>query len=131
MACGGGKNGNGSHANLAVATSHTVRNKPSASSHGARDCNPAPKRPSRAATRMPPPITNAAIATSCVRDQSPRSGHSKQESPKPTQATLASAPHAFFATATGNDSGGPANAAPASADCGSAAALDVAEYIDI
>src|SRR6266852_4687862 len=34
IACGGGKNGSGSHANFAVATSHSVRNNPSASNHG-------------------------------------------------------------------------------------------------
>ena len=50
--------------------------------------------------RIPPPITNAAIATACVRDQSPRSSHSRQDSPKPTQATLASAPPMHFSQPT-------------------------------
>src|SRR5580698_9662256 len=131
MACGGGNNGSGSQANLAVATSHTARNRPSASSHGAHDCNPDPKRPSTADNRIAPPITNAAIATSCVRDQSPRSGHSKHESPKPIQARLANAAAQVLVTNAGNDSGPVANAAPSSADCGSAVTLDAAEYIDI
>jgi hypothetical protein len=32
IACGGGKNGKGSQANFAVATSHSVRNRPSTTS---------------------------------------------------------------------------------------------------
>src|SRR5665213_2778601 len=135
MACGGGKNGSGNHANLAVATSHRVRNSPSASSHGARDCRPVPKRPSRrpfrVATRMPPAIMNAATANPCVRDQSPRSSHNRHERPKPTHARLANTPAALPANDTRSDGARPASAAPSSADCASSAALDAAEYIDI
>src|ERR1700761_1559548 len=135
MACGGGKNGSGSHANLAVATSHTVRNRPSASSHGARDCRPVPTRPSRralsVANRMPPAITNAVTASPCVRDQSPRSSHHRQERPKTTHARLARTAGPFVKNRDGSRKGRPTNAAPSSTDCGSAAALDVTEYIEI
>src|ERR1700692_1571512 len=134
IACGGGKNGSGSHANFAVATSHSVRNNPSASSHGARWCSAAPKRPSNlplaVAARMPPAMTKAAIASAWVRDQSPRSCHNRQESPKPIHATLAKTPVRFARSDPGSDAGRPAKAAPSSADCGSAIVLD-AEYVDI
>jgi len=36
IACGGGKNGSGSHANFAVANSQAEKITPSTSSHGAR-----------------------------------------------------------------------------------------------
>src|ERR1700726_1134365 len=134
MACGGGKNGSGSHPNFAVATSHSVRNSPSASNQGARWCRPAPKRPSNlppnVATRITPAITKAPIATSWVRDQSPRSCHTRHERPKLAHATLANVPAPFARNALGSDSGRPANAAPSSADCGNATVLD-AEYVDI
>src|SRR5882762_6994474 len=93
MDCGGGKNGSGSQANFAVATSHRVRNNPNASSHGARCCRPAPKRPSKlplsVAARTPPAMTKAAIARAWVRDQSPKSSHNRHEKPKATHARLA------------------------------------------
>src|SRR5882757_8962449 len=134
IACGGGKNGSGSQANFAVATSHKLRNNPSANSRGVRCFSPAPNRPSQlplsVATSTPPATTNAAIASSWVRDQSPRSCHRRHESPKPSHATLVNTPAAFARTDAGNASGRPANAAPSSTDCGSATALD-AEYVDI
>src|ERR1700688_4179540 len=134
MACGGGKNGSGSHANFAVATSHRLRNNPSASSQGARCCSPFPKRPSRpplkVAARTPPAMTKAATARPWVRDHSPRSSHSRQESPKATHARLANTATPLARNDFGSDSGRPANAAPSSTDCGSATALD-AEYVDI
>src|SRR6267142_4501656 len=134
IACGGGKNGSGSHANFAVATSHRVRNNPSASSHGVRCCSSAPKRPSHlplaVAAMMPPPMINAAIASAWVRDQSPRSSHNRHESPKPTHARLANTPVPPASNDVGSDSGRPANAAPSSTDCGNATVLD-AEYVDV
>src|SRR5882724_2686735 len=134
IACGGGKNGSGSHANFAVATSHRVRNNPSASSQGVRCCSPAPNRPSHlppaVAAMMPPPMINAAIASAWVRDQSPRSSHNRHESPKPTHARLANTPVPPASNDVGSDSGRPANAAPSSTDCGNATVLD-AEYVDI
>src|SRR6266850_562735 len=134
IACGGGKNGSGSHANFAVAASHSVRNNPSASSHGARACSPVPKRPSNlplaVAARMPPAIISAATASAWVRDQSPKSSHNRHDSPKPTHATLASTPVPPARNAVGSDSGRPASAAPSSTDCGKGTALD-AEYVDI
>src|ERR1700730_1698461 len=93
IACGGGKNGSGRQANFAVATSHKVRNNPSTNSHGARFCRPAPKRPSKlplnVAARIAPAMTKADKASSCVRDQSPRSSHHRHERPKTAHATLA------------------------------------------
>src|ERR1700730_4168585 len=134
IACGGGKNGSGSHANFAVATSHRDSNNPSASSHGARCCSPAPKRPSNlplaVAARMPPAMTKAAIARAWVRDQSPRSSHNRHERPKPTHAALANSPVPLARNDTGSDSGRPASAAPSSTDCGSATVLDP-EYVNI
>src|ERR1700691_3463963 len=138
IACGGGKNGSGSQANLAVASSHRVRNNPSTSSHGARFCRPVPKRPSQlalnVATKIPPAITKAEIASSCVRDQSPRSSHRRHDKPKTIHVALAPTPAAFASSpendSLGNDSAGAANAAPSSADCGKAATLDT-EYVDI
>src|SRR6202048_2926159 len=134
IACGGGKNGSGSHANFAFAPSQRVRNSASTSSHGVRCFSPAPKRPSRlplnVAASNPPAMTKAAIASSCVRDQSPRSAHHRHDRPKPTQATLANTAVPLARKDAGSDSGAPANAAPSSADCGSATALD-AEYVDI
>src|SRR5260370_40349252 len=134
VGCGGGKNGSGSHANFAVATSHRLRNNPSARSHGARCCRRFPKRPSRlplrVAARMPPAMTNAATARPWGRDHSPRSSHSRQESPKATHARLANTATPLARNDFGIDSGRPANAAPSSTDCGSATALD-AEYVDI
>src|SRR5467141_1411656 len=134
IACGGGKNGSGSQANFAVATSHRDRNNPRTSSHGARCCNPLPKRPSNlplaVAARMPPAIINAATASSCVRDQSPRSGHNRHERPKPTHITLANTPTPPARIDEGSESECPSSAAPSSADCGNATVLD-AEYIDI
>src|ERR1700733_7500446 len=131
MPCGGGKNGSGSHANFGVATSHSVKNSPSANSHGARDCKPAPKRPSRVVSRMTPAITKAAIASSWVRDQSPRSSHTRQEKPKPAQARLANTPGTLSANDARSDGACPVRAAPSSTDCASSAVLDAAEYIDI
>src|SRR5258707_1849676 len=134
IACGGGKNGSDSHANFAVATSHRVRNNPSASNHGVRACSPAPKRPSHlplaVAAMMPPAMINAAIASAWVRDQSLKSSHNRHESPKPTHARLANTPVPLASNDVGSDSGRPANAAPSSTDCGSATVLD-AEYVDI
>src|SRR5882724_6761480 len=134
IACGGGKNGSGSHANFAVATSHKVRNNPSASSHGVRACSPAPKPPSHlplaVAVTMPPAMINATIASAWVRDQSPKSSHNRHESPKPTHARPANTPVPLANNDVGSDIGWPANAAPSSIDCGSAAVLD-AEYVDI
>src|SRR4051812_14910653 len=138
IACGGGKNGSGSQANFAVATSHSVSSRPSANSHGARGCKPAPKRPSQlppsVATTMPPAMANAATASPWVRGQSPRSCHHRQDSPNTTHARPAKMPALLaskdFGSDVGNDSGRPANAAPSSADCGRAMALD-AEYVDI
>jgi hypothetical protein len=80
---------------------------------------------------MPPAITNAAIATSRVRDQSPMSCHSRQVNPKPAHARLANAPGAFLATDTGKNREFSAEVAPSSADCDSAAALDITEYVDM
>src|ERR1700733_6205118 len=134
IACGGGKNGSGSQANLAVATSHKVRNKPSASSHGARCCNPLPTRssdvPATVTAKIAPAMTKAEIASAWVRDQSPRSSHHRHENPKPIQARLASRLIPFAVNDAGSDSGRPANAAPSSADCGNPIALDT-EYVDI
>src|ERR1700761_7456755 len=124
MACGGGKNGSGSQPNLAVATSHTVKNTPIASSQGARDCNAGANRPSNAVTKMAAAITNDAIATSSVRAQSPRSGHSRDDAPNATQARLATIPKGFLASDAGNDTGPLAKAPPTSAVCGSAATSD-------
>src|SRR3984957_6212163 len=132
--CGGGKNGSGSQANFAVATSHRVRNNPSTSSHGARCCRLARKRPSQlppnVATRMPPAMTKAATASSWVRDQSPRSGHHRHDRPNPTHARLANTPVPPTRNAVGSDSGRPARAAPSSTDWASATVLDT-EYVDI
>src|SRR4030088_1917380 len=134
MACGGGKNGSGSQANFAVAISHSDRNNPSASSHGERCRSPAPKRPSRlplaVAARMPPAQIKAAMATARVRDQSPRSSHSKHETPKATHARLANPPVPLARNAVGNDDERPSSAAPSSTDCDCATASD-AEYVDI
>src|ERR1700730_1950222 len=134
IACGGGKNGSGSQANFAVATSHRVSNNPSASSHGVRWFSPVPKRPSNLAlaiaATMPPAMTKPATASAWVRDQSPRSSQHMHERPKPTHARLANRPVPCSRTDVGNDSGRPANAAPSSTDCGNAAALD-AENVDI
>src|SRR5882672_8298999 len=134
MDCGGGKNGSGSHANFAVATSHRVRNNADTSSHGARRCRPAPKLPSRVpatvATKIPPETTNAAAASSWVRDQSPISRHHRQDTPNPTHARLANTPVPPDGKETGSVSGRASIAAPSSADCASATALD-AEYVDI
>ncbi|MBO4228462.1 hypothetical protein GRB70_39890 [Bradyrhizobium neotropicale] len=71
------------------------------------------------------------MATSCVRDQSPRSCQSRQESPKPVHARPANAPDAFFATDIGHDSEWLAGAAFSSADRASAGVLDFVEYVDI
>src|SRR5260221_9208903 len=135
IACGGGKNGSGSHANFAVATSHRVSNTPSASSHAARCCSPVPKRPSNlplaVAAMMPPAMTKAAMASAWVRDQSPKSSHTRHESPKPTHATLANTPVPLARNDAGSDSGRPASAAPSSTDCASATLSDAAEYVDI
>src|SRR6266851_2996000 len=134
IACGGGKNGSGSHANFAVAISQRVKNNPSANSHGARACRPVPKRPSHlplaVAARIPPAMTKAAIASAWVRDQSPKSSHSRHESPKPIHAAVANTAVPLARNHVGSDSGRPANAAPSSADCGNATVLD-AEYVDI
>src|SRR5450631_2923815 len=96
IACGGGKNGSGNQANFAVASSQMVRNTPSANSHGARARSPPPKRPSHfalvVAVRMPPAITKAATARLGVRDQSPKSSHSRQDNPNATHARLANTP---------------------------------------
>src|SRR5258708_12326263 len=135
IACGGGKNGSGSHANFAVATSHRVSNTPSASSHAARCCSPVPKRPSNlplaVAAMMPPAMTKAAMASAWVRDQSPKSSHTRHESPKPTHATLANTPVPLARNDAGSDSGRPASAAPSSTDCPSPPLPDAAEYVDI
>src|SRR5438128_1115890 len=132
--CGGGKNGSGSHANFAVATSHKVRNNANTSSHGARCRKPALKRPSRlpanVARKIPPEMTKAAAASSWVRDQSPISRHHRQDTPRPTHARLANTPVPPGGNDTGSDSGCPESAAPSSADCASATALDT-EYVDI
>src|SRR5260221_1645838 len=132
--CGGGKNGSGSHASFAVAISHRVRNNANASSHGARRCKSASRRPSRlpatVTTKMAPDRTKAAIASSRVRDQSPISGHHRHATPKPTHARLANTPIPPDGNETGSDTGRPASAAPSSADCASATALDT-EYVDI
>src|ERR1700712_5760115 len=134
MDCGGGKNGSGNHASFAVAISHKVRNNASASSHGARRCKPASKRPSRlpatVATKIAPDRMKAAIASSWVRDQSPISGHHRHATPKPTHARLANTPIPPDGNETGNDSDPPESAAPSSADCAIATALDT-EYVDI
>src|SRR5258708_3008440 len=134
IACGGGKNGSDSHANFAVATSHRVRNNPSASNHGVRACSPAPNRPSHlplaVAAMMAAAMINGAIASAWVRDQSLKSSHNRHESPKPTHARLANTPVPLASNDVGSDSGRPANAAPSSTDCGSATVSD-AEYVDI
>src|SRR5580700_106908 len=133
IACGGGKNGSGNQANFAVATSHKVRNSPSTSNHGARLRRPVPKRPSQlplsVAARMMPAMMNALTASPWVRDQSPKSSHSRHESPKPTHATLANRPAPLARNDVGSESGRPANAAPSSTDCGIATVLD-GEYVD-
>src|SRR6266481_5376236 len=125
--CGGGKNGSGSHANFAVATSHSVRNNADTSSHGARRCRPALKRPSRlpanVARKIPPEMTNATAASWWVRDQSPISGHHRHDMPKPTHARLANTPVPPDGKETASDSGRPESAAPSSADCASATVL--------
>src|ERR1700730_9721634 len=132
--CGGGKNGSGSQANFAVATSQSVRNSPSTSSHGARRCRLAPNRPSQLppnVARRPAPATKkAANASSWVRDQSPRSVHHRHDRAKPTQARLANTPVPPDRNESGSDSGCPASAPPSSAVCASATASD-AEYVDI
>src|ERR1700712_512120 len=134
MDCGGGKNGNGSQANFAVAISHRVRNKASASSHGVRRCKPASRRPSRlpatVTTKIAPDRTKAATATARVRDQSPISGHHRHATPKPTHARLANTPIPPDGNETDSDSDPPESAAPSSADCAIATALDT-EYVDI
>src|SRR5450631_3374212 len=75
-------------------------------------------------------MTKAAIASAWVRDQSPKSSHSKHESPKPIHAAVADTAVPLARNHVGSDSGRPANAAPSSTDCGSAIVLD-AEYVDI
>src|ERR1700692_1603816 len=134
IACGGGKNGSGSHANFAVATSHRVKNNPSASSHGVRACSPGAKRPSHlplaVAAKMPPAMKKAAMASAWVRDQSRRSSHNRHENPKAAHARLAKTLVPFARNAVGSDSGRPAKAAPSSANCGNPTTLD-AEYVDI
>src|ERR1019366_96437 len=134
MACGGGKKGSGNQANLAVATSHRENDNPSIRSHGARACRPSPKRPSRLplndAERIAPAMTKAATASSCVRDQSPRSTHHRQENPKAAHARLANTPPPPVSNATGIDSGRAPSAAPSSTDCASATVL-YTEYVDI
>src|ERR1700676_1628406 len=133
IACGGGKNGSGSHANFAVATSPKVKKSPSTSNHGARWRKPFPKRPSQlplnVATKMMPAMMNALTASPWVRDQSPKSSHSRHESPKPTHATLANRPAPLARNDVGSESARPANAAPSSNDCGIATVLD-GEYVD-
>src|ERR1700760_3448988 len=98
MACGGGKNGSGSRANFAVATSHSVRKTPSAANQGERWRNPLPTRPRRSAPMVPTStiaaITKAAMPSSWVRDQSPTSSHRRQENPNAAQAKLATMPAA-------------------------------------
>src|SRR3954449_11796687 len=105
IACGGGKNGSGNQANFAVATSHKVRNSPSTSNQGARLRKATPKRRSKlplsVAAKMTPAMMNALTASPWVRDQSPKSSHSRHERPKPTHATLANSP----APLTKNDVG--------------------------
>src|SRR5690349_9485452 len=96
MACGGGKNGNGSHANFAVASSHTVRNRPSATSHGARRRKAGPAAPRKSAPSVPnsasAATTKAAMPSAYVRDQSPRSGHHRHDRPSAIQAIAAATP---------------------------------------
>src|SRR5664279_1772708 len=133
IACGGGKNGSGNQANFAVATSHKVRNSPSTSNHGARVRRPVPKRPSKlplnVTAKMTPAIMKAATASPWVRDQSPKSSHSRHARPKPTHATLANRPAPLARNDAGSESARPANAAPSSTDCGIATVLD-GEYVD-
>jgi hypothetical protein len=128
IACGGGKNGSGSHANFAVATSHKVRNSPSTSNHGARLREAIPKRPSKlppkVAAKMMPAMMNALTASPWVRDQSPKSSHSRHERPNPTHARLANRPAPLARNDAGSESARPANAAPSSTDCGIATVLD-------
>src|SRR5260221_11883660 len=96
IACGGGKNGKGSQANFAVATSHSVRNSPSTNSHGARWRSAAPALPRKSALRVPKnasaAMTNAAIPSEWVRDQSPRSSHNRHDRPNAAQAMAAATP---------------------------------------
>src|SRR5580692_11646349 len=96
MACGGGKNGSGSHANFAVATSHSVRKTPSAASQGARCRKPAPMRPRRSAPNVPTSTTaattKAPMPSSWVRDQSPRSSQIRHDRPNAIQPRLARMP---------------------------------------
>src|ERR1700677_4438211 len=131
IACGGGKNGSGNHANFAVATSHKVRNSPSTSNHGAREAVPKwpSKLPPKVAAKMMPAMMNALTASPWVRDQSPKSSHSRHERPKPTHARLANRPAPLARNNVGSESAAPANAAPSSADCGIATVLD-GEYVD-
>src|SRR4051794_16929339 len=134
IAWGGGKNGSGSQANFAVATSHTANSSPSAASHGARCFRAAPTRPSRLPPIMPavtPPATaNAAMPRASVRDQSPRSCHARHARPKPIHATPANMPARFSSDHFGSAGARPMNAAPSSADCGNATVAD-AEQVDM
>ncbi len=96
IACGGGKNGNGSHASFAVAISQTVNTTPNTRNQGARCRIAAPTRPSHlppaVATASTAAITNAAMARSWVRDQSPRSSRHRQENPNANHAAPAAKP---------------------------------------
>src|SRR5882757_11182784 len=96
IACGGGKNGNGSQANFAVATSHSVRSSPSTSNHGARWRSAVPALPRKSALKVPKKasaaMTNAPIPSEWVRDQSPRSSHNRHDRPNATQAMAAAIP---------------------------------------
>src|SRR5260364_87441 len=93
MACGGGKNGSGSQANLAVASSHADKKTPTAISQGLRLRKAAPARPSRDAVRpatsTSAAITKAATARSVVRDQSPTSSRTRQDAPNSAHANAA------------------------------------------
>src|ERR1700742_3559058 len=96
IACGGGKNGSGRHANFAVAASHNVRNAPRADSQGARRRKASPPRPRRSAPSVPmtaiAAITKAPTPSCWVRDQSPTSSHSRQDRPNAVQGAPAASP---------------------------------------
>src|SRR3954451_21940481 len=98
IACGGGKNGSGRQANLAVASSHSDRNTPSAISQGLRWRIAVPARPRREATMLATSTsvatTKAAMARSVVRDQSPTSSRTRQDAPNAAQASAAVMPDA-------------------------------------
>src|SRR3954469_5076126 len=125
IACGGGKNGSGSQAYFAVANSHTARKTPSATSQGLRLRKACPARPRRSATRLAnstmAAMMKAAIATSCVRAQSPTSARTRQAAPNAAQASAAATPGKALRSLS---------ARPPPRDCAPLAATSSRENVD-